>query len=406
MNPNPSSNRDVIELWGREFNLVKNGLSEAQVVSFVNDLAKQHDVLLQRQEHLAALTKLAERTVTEADRIADELKQDSRKQAKDEINKMIAEAEVTAKTQSARIISEAEATAKSQSQRILSDAEIRAEQIIKEKESHAMMAAVEQAEAIKATAEKLANEARREADTDARKIVSEAEARAKHLIEQKEAEASTAAAEKARLILASAQEKASTLLEREKQRIQPELAQFVRRLRSQLLSEIDDIKSQVGSLESQIGETLPLTSPEPITPKVQEEEKIEYKTEKADTFMDLVKDSDRSDDDSKPEWEIEIVPPIDIMKIMSIVSYLDNLPEVIRTEIIPHNDRTTVTVYTGRTLELLNLIKGMPEVASIEETIFSDAGKAEPRKITLALSAKEHSVVTIAENDVFHDTTK
>ena len=60
MNPNTSGNRDVIELWGREFNIVKSGLSEAQVVSFVNDLAKQHDVLLQRQEHLAALTKLAE----------------------------------------------------------------------------------------------------------------------------------------------------------------------------------------------------------------------------------------------------------------------------------------------------------------------------------------------------------
>jgi cell division septum initiation protein DivIVA len=406
MNPNLSSNRDVIELWGREFNLVKNGLSEAQVVSFVNDLAKQHDVLLQRQEHLVALTKLAERTVAEADKIADELKQDARKQAKDEANKMMAEAEMAAKTQSSRIIFDAEAAAKSQSERILSDAEIHAEQIIKEKETHAMVAAAEQAEAIKATAEKLANEALRDAEVNAGKIISEAEANAKHLIEQTEAEASRTAAEKARLLLSSAQAEASTLLEREKQRIQPELAQFVRRLRSQLLSEIDDIKSKVGSLESQIGETSHLTSLESIAAKAQEEDKFEHMTEKADTFMDLVKGSDRSDDDSKPEWEIEIVPPIDIMKIMSIVSYLDNLPEVIRTEIIPHNDRTTVTVYTGRTLELLNLIKSMPEVAGIEETIYPDSGKVEPRKITLALSAKEHSVVTIAESDALHDNTK
>ena len=70
MNPSSGGSRDIVELWGRQFNLVKNGLSEAQVVSFVNDLAKQHDVLLQRHEHLSALTKLAERTVTEADKLA------------------------------------------------------------------------------------------------------------------------------------------------------------------------------------------------------------------------------------------------------------------------------------------------------------------------------------------------
>jgi cell division septum initiation protein DivIVA len=406
MNPNASSNRDVIELWGRDFNLVKNGLSEAQVVSFVNDLAKQHDVLLQRQEHLAALTKLAERTVSEADRIADELKQDAKKQAQAEVNKLLAEAEVTSKTQSSRIISDAESAAKAQAQRILSDAEIRAEQLIKEKESLAMVAAVEQSEAIKATAEKLANETRREADTEAKKIVSDAETRAKHLVEQKEAEVAAKTEEKAKQIIADAQKEATSLLEREKQRIQPELVQFVRKLRSQLLSEIDDIKSKFGSLESQLGEALSVTLPDSIVSKVSEVSPTEIKKDNTDTFMDLVKDTNRSDDDSKPEWELEIVPPIDIMKIMSIVSYLDNLPDVIRTEIIPRNDRTTVTVYTGQKLELLNLVKALPEVASVEEMLSLDNDKTDPRRLTLALSPKENTVATMVDVDILPDTSK
>jgi cell division septum initiation protein DivIVA len=406
MNPNSSSNRDVIELWGRDFNLVKNGLSEAQVVSFVNDLAKQHDVLLQRQEHLAALTKLAERTVSEADRIADELKQDAKKQAQTEVNKLLAEAEVTAKTQSSRIISDAESAAKAQAQRILSDAELRAEQLIKEKESLAMVAAAEQAEAIKATAEKLANETRREADTEAKKIVSDAETRAKHLVEQKEAEVAAKAEEKANQIIADAQKEAAFLLEREKQRIQPELVQFVRKLRSQLLSEIDDIKSKFGSLESQLGEALSVTLPDSVVSKVSEVSSTEIKNDNTDTFMDLVKDTDRSDDDSKPEWELEIVPPIDIMKIMSIVGYLDNLPDVIRTEIIPRNDRTTVTVYTGQKLELLSLIKALPEVASVEEMLLPGNDKTDPRRLTMALSSKENTVATMVDVDILPDTSK
>ena len=107
MNPNTSGNRDVIELWGREFNIVKSGLSEAQVVSFVNDLAKQHDVLLQRQEHLAALTKLAERTVSEADKLAEEMKEEARTQANAEAARIVDETAARAKSEAASEIGRA-----------------------------------------------------------------------------------------------------------------------------------------------------------------------------------------------------------------------------------------------------------------------------------------------------------
>ncbi|OGO37484.1 MAG: hypothetical protein A2147_04945 [Chloroflexi bacterium RBG_16_57_8] len=89
-----------------------------------------------------------------------------------------------------------------------------------------------------------------------------------------------------------------------------------------------------------------------------------------------------------------MVPPIDIMKIMNIVSYLDGLPEVARTEIIPRNDRTSITVYLNQPVDMLDLIKTLPEVAHADETAPSgDDGKL--RKITLALSLKNEVVESL-----------
>jgi cell division septum initiation protein DivIVA len=384
MNPNPSASRDIVELWGREFNIVKNGLSEAQVISFVNDLAKQHDILLQRQEHLAALTKLAERTVSEADKLADELKQDARKQAKNETSKMMSEAETSAKNQSDRIISEAE---------------VKAEQLIKEKEAHAMTAAAEQAEAIKSTAEMLATETKRDAEAEAKRIIVDAEARGRKLVEQKEAEAIAHASEKARKIIEDARKEASTLLETEKRKIQPELDQFVKSLRGKLQTELDDLKNQIGSLESQFEGIMPQASIESFFPPVNKKEKTE-------TFIDLVKEPVRNDIDSEPEWEIEIVPPLDIMKIMSIVSYIDSLPEVVRTEIIPRNEKTSITVFTENVVELLPLVKELPEVVTAEETIGTGEDKKATRKITLGLSTNDENPVNPLESNALHDAAK
>jgi len=64
---------NIVELWGHEFSLARNGLDEAQVVPFVNELISERDLLLQRVEHLSTLTKLAEKTIVEADRLAEEI---------------------------------------------------------------------------------------------------------------------------------------------------------------------------------------------------------------------------------------------------------------------------------------------------------------------------------------------
>ena len=348
---NPSQNRDIVELWGREFNIVRNGLSEAQVVSFVNELVKQHDLLIQRQEHMAALTQLAERTVTEAGKMAEDLKKEAANQAKAEAQRITAEAEAVA----ARITAEAQA---------------HAQEMIKQREAD-----------IVATASKQAAEIKRQAETaakaEAHRVITEAEERGKRLLQEKEAAAIANASEQARTIREKAEAEASGMLDRERQRVQPELASFVRGLHARLLAELEDLKAQVASLGGEIEQELggapeAAGAPAPAAPP-----------KKRDEFLDLVAGTADMDTD-EPQWELEILPPIDIMKIMNIVGYLDSLAQVTKTEIIPRNERTSVMVYLSAPLDLAETMQGLPEVGHVTEGERAKNGK--PSKLTVSLS--------------------
>ena len=71
----------VISLWGHDFDLVEKGLSEPQVVAFVNELLGRRGSPGQKQAPSASLTKLVERMVTEADKLAAEIKAEAKAEA-------------------------------------------------------------------------------------------------------------------------------------------------------------------------------------------------------------------------------------------------------------------------------------------------------------------------------------
>jgi hypothetical protein len=50
----------VVVLEGREFKRVKNGLDEAQVASFIEELIKERDKMAKSQDHIASLNRLAD----------------------------------------------------------------------------------------------------------------------------------------------------------------------------------------------------------------------------------------------------------------------------------------------------------------------------------------------------------
>jgi hypothetical protein len=81
------------QLWGRDFDIVKEGLDESQVAMFITELIGERDELLQRQDHLASLTKLAERTIAEADKLAADIKKEVEEESQAQAAMILAKAE-------------------------------------------------------------------------------------------------------------------------------------------------------------------------------------------------------------------------------------------------------------------------------------------------------------------------
>ena len=288
-----------VELGGYEFRRAKNGLDEAQVASSINELISQRDKFKQHEEHLSSLTKLAEKTVAEADKLAEEIKTEAKDQAK------------------------AEASA------IITKAEEQAQRISEEKRTEIINIATEQAEAIKTEAER----------------------------------------------------EAELLLENQREKIQPELSNLAHQLYSHLLSELESLKQQVVGLEEEFEHELPHPAEETSTVTIEQDER-------RDEFVKLIQTEDR-ESTSEPDWELEILPPIDITKIMGVVTYLDSLPEVESTEIIPETDRPSIIVFLREPINLIDVMRTLPEVAQVKEDMTDTAGaNTKPRKVQIVLKEK------------------
>ena len=294
-----ANKKGVVELWGHEFKKAKYGLDEEQVVSFVNELMNEHETLLKRAEHLLSLTKLAEKTVVEADNVAKQIQKEAVNQAKDEANAIIAKAEE------------------------------QVQQVVQEKSAEAVAMANREAEAIKA----------------------------------------------------NAQQQAELLLEERAKRIQPELRDTAKRLYGELLSQLESVKQQVVALEEEFDHKL--SQPLEETGNVSmEADKVGHE------FLELIQTIDETNA-GEAEWELQILPPIDLTQILDIMNHLDSLPEVEKTELIPHVDSPSIVVFVCEPIDLIDMLRTLPQVAQVTEDTTESAGaQGKPRKVQIVLSGK------------------
>jgi hypothetical protein len=331
---------DAIVLGGREFKLVKNGLDEAQVASFIDELIKERDKLAQFQNHITSLNRLAEMTIVEADKLAAQIKTEATEQAK------------------------AESAA----------------------------------------------------------IIDKAKEQARQMSEKKIGEAVEIANEKANAIKAKAEEKAALLLENEKSKIQNELRNLVNQQFGYMLEELEHLKQQAAAVQADFGNKLsePREEKSAVTVKIAEErnaaavgivkesntivaeestktlgEHLEPSratayTEKSFELSNLLQVEDQPES-GKPQWEVEILPPFDISKIMEFVSFLDQLPEVANTEmIVPQIDMPSILVFLRKPMNFVDVLKKIPTVAFVEEvTPDTAATNGRPRKIRIGFSASK-----------------
>jgi hypothetical protein len=331
---------DVIVLGGREFKRVKNGVDEAQVASFINALIKERDKLAQSQNHIVSLNRLAETSIVEADKLATQIKTEATEQAK------------------------AESAA----------------------------------------------------------IIDKAKEQARQMAEKRIAEAVELADEKANAIKAKAEEEAALLLENEKNKIRNELRNLVNQQFGYMLEELENLKQQAAAVQADFGNKLsePREENSTVTVKVAEErdaaavgiakERDTIVAESSKKTLDEHLETSRATDHTgksfelskllqieeqpesgKPQWEVEILPPFEIAKIMEVVSFLDQLPEVANTEmIVPQIDVPLILVFLRKPLNFVDVLKTISAVAYVEEVAPNTAAtNGKPRKVRISLSGNK-----------------
>jgi len=351
----------VITLGGRDFRRVKNGVDEAQVGTFIDELIKERDELSQSKHHIASLTKLAETTIVEAEKMANQIK------------------------------TEAADKANAESTSIVNEAKQQARQMAEEKKVEALEHASKEAEAIKSEAKR---EAAKLGDREREKILGEL----RNVINQQFGHI-TEQLEGLRQQAAKAQADFEGRMSKRAQKSIPVTAEYDEEKDAAPSS---GVRENNNALMSLVGEPeAPPTTREAEPPSTEEDKKPVESTEpeqtddRSDKGFDLSRLLQMDDwaESSEPQFEVEILPPIQMTKIMEIVAYLDQLPEVQNTEIIPRMESPSIMVFLRDEMNLVEALQGVPAVAYAEEvTIDGNSGNGEsvqaPRKIRIGLSGK------------------
>jgi hypothetical protein len=413
---------DIVVLGGREFKRIKNGLDEAQVAPFIDELTKERDKLAQSQDHIASLNRLAEMTVVEADKLAAQIKTEAEEQAKAEGTAIIDKAKEQARQMAEQKITEAVEIANEKANAIQAKAEeeaalmlehernkIRSElhnlvnqqfgYMLEELESLKKQAAAVQADFDNKLAKPreensaAAAEIAKESDAIAAKITEGSDAIAAKIAEESYAAAAEIAEEKDTLV---AEEKDTAVEEITEERDtavaeQKDTAaeEIIEERDTAVAEQKDAAAAEIAEIAEERDATFTEQSEAPVGhPKPSQT--ADY-IEKSLDLSKLFEGGDKPDL-GNPQWEVEILPPFDIGKIMEVVSFLDQLPEVENTEmIVPQIDMPSILVFLRGPMNLVDVLQTVPVVAHVEEVTIDKAatngesGKG-PRKVRISLS--------------------
>jgi vacuolar-type H+-ATPase subunit H len=340
------SKSGIFELAGYTIKRTELGLDQEQVTSIMSQLLSQRDALLKRQEHLLALSQLAERTVAEADELARKFKREAEEQA------------------------EAEAKA------LLTKAEEQAQQIIEVKVAEAMASAQSEAATIRVDAEK----------------------QAQQIIEVKVAEAVASAQSEAATIRVDAEKQSEALLKERAQKLQSQMRDVAQQLCNEMLSQAESVKQQIAAFkanfEQELSELERFSHQEIRTQGdhtiTETEPEVINETRTPTGTLDQSTTSETGEKAPPPEtvpktegYEertvLEILPPRDMDEIGRIKTYLESLPAVKMTELLNFTDRTVIEVFLAEQTDLTEKLQQLPQVEYAEEVTDGDHKKIQVR---------------------------
>ena len=383
---NTAKKDGVIVLGEREFKRVKNGLDEAQVASFIDELIKERDKLAQSQDHIASLNRLAEMTVVEADRLATQVKTEAAEQAKAESTAIIDKTREQARQMMEKKIAEAMEIANEKANAIKAKTEEEAALLLEDERNkirgelrnlvnqqfghmlEELESLKQRAEAVQADFGNKLSAPREDNSAVTVKIAEESDAAAAEITEESDTIVAEIAEEKDAAAVEIAEESDAIVVEE----------------RDTAAAEIAEESDAIVAEESKTLDE----HPEPSRA-----------TDHIEKSLDLSKLLELEDQAelSKPQWEVEILPPFDIAKIMEVVAFLDQLPEVANTEmIVPQIDMPSILVFLRESMNLVDVLQTVPAVAHVEEVTTGTAatngepGKG-PRKVRISLSGNTTS---------------
>jgi vacuolar-type H+-ATPase subunit H len=384
-----TSNGKTKELRRPKFKTVKNGLDEAEVSSYINELTEQNKNLSNKLEHLDSLIRLAEKTVIEADNESQRIKKEIEENANTKAATIVAEAEKKAKTEANNVIVEAQrraehrtqeliAAAEQQAQSILKDAEAKAEKIESNANEEANNAIAEakqnglsieqQAQDTLKSAQEKAEVIKSDADKKATRILSEAKEKADDLLKL-----GTANAEKeAQIILEEAKEKAEQVLRKSKKVAETEIREKLKKVYHGLLSSLEGIEEEtiMPIIEESKGAEEPAPEPEASMSSISIETAI-----MAEELQEQPPPSQRKERRTKEvkaqegsklyagTMELVIPPPLGLDRMLQLHKHLRNIPDAKVLNLGVAADKSiTIRVLLENPTPLLDILADLPEV--------------------------------------------
>jgi cell division septum initiation protein DivIVA len=378
---NNSGKDGVVTLAGREFKRVKNGLDEAEIKPFIDELIKERDELAQSQHHIAALSKLAETTIVEADRLAKQIKAEASEQAKAESAAVIDKAREQAQQMAERKQAEILKVANEKADAIQLQAEKKSALLLESERDkirdelrnfvnqqfgyllEQLESLKQQATAIQADFDNKLSQAGEEKIAETTEIAGEKIAETTEIAGEKIAETTEIAGE----------EKIAETMEIAGEKI-PETMEIAGEKVAETTAIAVD-RDAAAMKEDKV----PDDSPEPIRDVRQ--------IEKSFDLASILQSEDWAEL-GEPQWEVEILPPVEITKVMEVMTHLDQLREVANTEmIVPQVDTPSILVFLREEMSFIDMLRTIPAVAYVEEvTTDGDAANGKPRKARIGLS--------------------
>jgi hypothetical protein len=213
-----------------------------------------------------------------------------------------------------------------------------------------------------AMTKKAADQAKAEAD----KMRARAEQETDQYVKARKAEAKTAADKEAEAIKSEANRQAKMIREQQLDGIRSEAAGLAQKLQNDLIANIENMKKSVATIGKNFK---PMESSGDTSSRGSSDTK-----DKSSALSDGEKGVLL---DHVPWLEIEIMPPMDIEKIMDLISHLEKLPEVKTTDLLPETPNPLIRVFLSKPLALANMLRSLPQISQVTELFDSSSVDSE-----------------------------